>query len=117
MNILRLIAVLGLPLSLTLPVNALAAPTAMTVAQVSEANPQQLKTAVANALKEANLTPHQKMQIRPMIQNYQSETANADAAQKKTAQEKLLKGIYGVLTPAQQTTVKNSLKSQLGSAP
>lgn len=89
----------------------------MTVAQVSGANPTQLKEAVVNALKEANLTPQQKMQVRPMIAQYQSSTANADAAQKKTAQEKLLKEIYGVLTPAQQTTVKNSLKSQLGSSP
>lgn len=87
----------------------------MTVTQVNGASPQQLKTAVANALKGANLTMQQKMEIRPMIQQYQSSTANADAAQKKTAQEKLLKGIYGVLTPAQQTEVKSSLKAQLGS--
>lgn len=58
----------------------------------------------------------QKMQIKPMIEHYQSQTSGADAAQKKSAQEQLLKSIYGVMTPAQQTQFKNSLKSSLGSS-
>lgn len=86
------------------------------VAQASQPNPQQVQTAVKNALQAAELTPREKMKIKPMIQQYQQQTANADAATKKSAKEQLLKGIYGVMTPDQQTKFKASLKSSLGSA-
>jgi Spy/CpxP family protein refolding chaperone len=51
-----------------------------------------------------------------MVQNYKSQTANADAATKKSAQEALLKQIYGVLTPDQQTKFKASLKASMASS-
>jgi Spy/CpxP family protein refolding chaperone len=116
MNILRLLAVLAMPFSLTFPIAAQAQPAATTVAQMSSASPSTMKTDVVKALQGCNLTMQQKMQIKPMVTNYQSETTNADAATKKSAQEKLLKEIYGVLTPEQQTEFKASLKSSLGSS-
>jgi hypothetical protein len=48
------------------------------------------------------------------VKQYQAQTANADAATKKSAKEQLLKGIYGVMTPDQQAKFKASLKSSLG---
>jgi hypothetical protein len=50
-----------------------------------------------------------------MLEQYQQQTANADAATKKSAQQQLLKNIYGVMTPDQQAKFKASLKSSLGS--
>ncbi|MFY9738699.1 MAG: hypothetical protein WAK11_06555 [Candidatus Cybelea sp.] len=117
MSILRLIAVLAIPLSLAFPLGALAQPTATIVAQMGTTDPSKVQAAVRAALQSANLTLRQKMEIKPMVAQYQSQTAGADAAQKKLAQEKLLKGIYGVMTPAQQTQFKSSLKSSLGSPP
>jgi hypothetical protein len=76
--------------------------------------PSQVQTAVRGALQAAQLTPHEMMQIKPMIEQYQQQTANADAATKKSAKEQLLKGIYGVMTPDQQAKFKASLKSSLG---
>lgn len=81
----------------------------------AQQSPSQVKTAVTSALQAAQLTPQQKLKIRPMIQQYQQQTANADAATKKSAQEQLLKNIYGVMTPDQQAKFKASLKSSLGS--
>jgi hypothetical protein len=75
----------------------------------------QVQTAVRSALQAAQLTPQQKLKVRPMLQQYQQQTANADPAAKKSAQEQLLKNIYGVMTPDQQAKFKASLKSSLGS--
>ena len=93
---------------------AIAAPS-LAFAQTSP-TPTQVQTAVRNAVQAAQLSPRQKMQIKPMVEKYQQQTANADAATKKSAQQQLLKGIYGVMTPDQQTKFKASLKSSLGSA-
>ena len=117
MKILRLIAVLAVPLSFAFPVSAPAQPTTTMVAQTGTTDPSKVQAAVKTALQSANLSMRQKMQIKPMIQQYQSQTANATASQKKSAQEQLLKDIYGVMTPAQQTQFKSSLKSSLGSSP
>jgi hypothetical protein len=81
----------------------------------AQQSPSQVQTAVRNALQAAQLTPQQKLKIAPMLEQYQKQTANADAATKKSAKEQLLKGIYGVMTPAQQAKFKASLKSSLGS--
>jgi hypothetical protein len=81
----------------------------------AQPSPTQVQTAVRSALQSAQLTPQQKLKIRPMVQQYQQQTAGADAATKKSAQEQLLKGIYGVMTPDQQAKFKASLKSSLGS--
>jgi uncharacterized membrane protein affecting hemolysin expression len=75
----------------------------------------QVQTAVRNALQAAQLSPQQKLKVRPMLEQYQQQTANADAATKKTAKEQLLKNIYGVMTPDQQAKFKASLKASLGS--
>lgn len=117
MRIFRLIAVLAIPLSLAVPLSALAQPTATIVAQMGTTDPSKVQAAVKKALQSVNLTPRQKIQIKPMVQQYQSQTAGADAAQKKSAEEQLLKGIYGVMTPTQQSQFKTSLKSSLGSSP
>ena len=57
----------------------------------------------------------QKMRLKPMVQEYQQQTAGADAATEKSAQEALLKKIYGVLTPDQQAKFKASLKASMAS--
>ncbi len=110
MRISRFIA--GLALSL-----AVVAPIAAPIVASAQQSSAQVQTAVRNALQAADLTMRQKMQIKPMVQQYQTDTANADAAQKKTAQEALMKKIYGVLTPDQQAKFKASLKASMGSAP
>jgi|HubBroStandDraft_6_1064221.scaffolds.fasta_scaffold10549_2 hypothetical protein len=92
---------------------AVAAPS-IAFAQATSASPSQVQTAVRGALQSAELTPEQKMKIAPMVKQYQAQTANADAATKKSAKEQLLKGIYGVMTPDQQAKFKASLKSSLG---
>lgn len=84
------------------------------IAQATAPTPADMKVAVENALGGVNLTSQQKREIAPMVRNYKSQTANADAATTKTAQESLLKNIYGVLTPTQQTQFKTSMKAQLG---
>jgi len=81
----------------------------------AQQSPSQVQTAVRNAVQAAQLTPQQKLKIRPMLEQYQQQTANADAATKKSAQQQLLKNIYGVMTPDQQAKFKASLKSSLGS--
>jgi t-SNARE complex subunit (syntaxin) len=117
MSALRLVISLALPLALCVPVAASAQqPSAMSVAQASSPNPAQVQAAVKKALQSVNLTVRQKLQIKPMVDDYQSQTANADAATKKSAQEALLKKIYGVLTPQQQTEFKASLKASLSSS-
>jgi Spy/CpxP family protein refolding chaperone len=112
-NILR-IAALALPLALIFPGAVLAQQPGTMVAQASP-SPEQVQTAVKNALQAANLTTRQKLQIKPMIEDYQQQTNGASAAAKKTAQETLLKKIYGILTPQQQTQFKASLKSSMAS--
>jgi hypothetical protein len=104
MRLSRLIAGLILPLALALPasVHAQAAP-----------SPAQMQAAVKSSLQSVGLTMQQKRQILPMVQNYKSQTEGADAATKKSAQETLLKNIYGVLTPDQQAKFKASMKAQL----
>jgi hypothetical protein len=94
---------------------ALACAVMMPSIAFAQQSPSQVQTAVRNAIQAAQLTPQQKLKIRPMFQQYQQQTANADAATKKSAQEQLLKGIYGVMTPDQQAKFKASLKSSLGS--
>ncbi|HEX4012404.1 MAG TPA: hypothetical protein VHX17_00800 [Candidatus Cybelea sp.] len=89
--------------------------TNLTVAQASQPSSQQVQTAVKNAIAAAGLSMRQKMKIKPMIEQYQQQTANADAATKKSAKEELLKNIYGVMTPDQQAKFKASLKSSMGS--
>jgi hypothetical protein len=117
MDTSRLIAGLALPVALVLPGPVFAQqPSATVVAQASAANPADVQAAVKKALQSVNLTPRQKLQIKPMIEDYQSQTAGADAATKKSAQEALLKKIYGVMTPQQQTEFKASLKASMSSS-
>jgi hypothetical protein len=127
MSILRVVTTATIPLMLTIlpftaPAQLQAAPVAQASAPAQGSAPAQTTTptqaevqaAVKKALQSVDLTMPQMRQIRPMIANYKSQTANADAATKKAAKEKLLEGIYGVLTPAQQAQFKASLKQSLG---
>jgi Spy/CpxP family protein refolding chaperone len=111
MIVLRLIAIIALVIGI--PSVAVAQQPAA-IAQAAKPSPDQVKAAIKNSLMSVGLTRHQKMQIKSMINNYQSQTANADDATKQSAQKALLKNIYGVLTPAQQTQFKASMKQQLG---
>jgi hypothetical protein len=110
------ISALALPFALALPGVAFAQAAPPAGAAASAPSPAQIQDAVKSSLKACDLTLKQKRALKPMIENYQSQTAGADAATKKTAQETLLKNIYGVLTPSQQATFKDSMKSQLASA-
>lgn len=117
MRISGLVAVLALTAAMA-PAGAIAQSSSVMVAQAaaSSMSPSQVQTAVRNALQAADLTIRQKMQIKPMVQDYQQQTANADAATKKSAQEALLKKIYGVLTPDQQAKFKASLKASMAAS-
>ncbi len=116
MRISRLLAGLALPFALALPCAVLAQQPGSGSGAMAGMSPAQVQSAVKTSLQSVNLTPRQKLQIKPMVQNYQQETAGADAATKKSAQEALLKNIYGVLTPQQQTEFKASMKAQLQNA-
>jgi Spy/CpxP family protein refolding chaperone len=83
------------------------------VAQAASPSPQEVKAAVKQALTSADLTRSQKRQVKGMVENYEAQTTNADAATKKTASKTLIKNIYGILTPSQQATFKASLKQSL----
>jgi hypothetical protein len=107
----RFIASLVLPVAL-----ALALPGAAVAQQAGAMSSAVSPAAVKSALMSVSLTPRQKLQIQPMVQEYQSQTAGADAATKKSAQEALIKKIYGVLTPDQQAKFKASLKASLASS-
>lgn len=115
MSILRLIMSLALPVALALALPGVAG--AQQASGMSSAmNPSAVQAAVKSALQSVNLTPRQKLEIAPMVQEYHSQTAGADAATKKSAQEALLKKIYGVLTPDQQAKFKASLKASMASS-
>lgn len=115
MKIRSLIAALALPLVVgTFPIAAAAQQQSSTMAQPSKFTPDQVKSAVKNALMSVGLSRTQKRSIAKMVQGYESQTASADDATKKSAQEALLKNIYGELTPAQQTQFKASIKQSLG---
>jgi len=96
------------------PLSVSAQQHAPVVAQATAPTSADAKVALQNALEGVNLTPHQKRQIATMVRNYESQTANADAATTKAAKEALLKNIYGVLTPTQQGQFKASMRAQLG---
>lgn len=114
MRFSRLIPGLMLPLSLVFAGPVLAQQSgSMTVSQAAAPSPSQMQAAVKSALQSAGITMQQKRQIVPMVQQYKSQTENADPATKKSAQEALLKNIYGVLTPDQQAKFKASLKASL----
>ena len=104
MRFFQVIASLALSCSIVTPSVAFA-----------QQSPSQVQTEVRNALQAAQLTPQQKLKIKPMLEQYQQQTANADPATTKSAKEQLLKNIFGVMTPDQQAKFKASLKSSLGS--
>jgi hypothetical protein len=106
----RFIAASILPLALLAPAVAAAQPPAV-IAQTSTAPSKE--DAIKSALKSCNLTMRQKMQIKPMMENYQTQSAGADPATKKNMQTALVKQIYGTLTPSQQTTFKQSMMSSM----
>jgi hypothetical protein len=116
MRLLQVIAGFALAAAVAAPNVALAQSSGTMLAQTSAPSPSQVQAAVKSAVQAAGLTRQQKMKIMPMVQQYQQQTANADEATKKSAKEQLLKGIYGVMTPDQQTKFKASLKSSLGSS-
>jgi Spy/CpxP family protein refolding chaperone len=106
------LAGLALAAAFLLPAGAFAQTTAgaapaggMSAAAASKMTPDNIKA----ALESCDLTFGQKRKIQPMVQNYKSQSANADAATKQQDGVALLKGIMGVLTPAQQTQFKTAL--------
>jgi hypothetical protein len=108
------VAGLSLAFGLALPVGAAAqSPAPMAAATASAAQKAQLQADVKNALEGVHLTPVQKIKIKSMTDKYQTQTANADAATKKADGKALIKNIYGVLTPDQQTQFKASMKSSV----
>ena len=103
---LALAATLLIPAGAFAQAMATAAPAGgMSAAAAAKMTPDNIKA----ALESCNLTFAQKRKIAPMVQNYKSQTASADAATKQQDGVTLLKGIMGVLTPAQQTQFKTAL--------
>jgi len=94
------------------PVSTIAAQS-VTVAQAAQPTPDEVKAAVKNALMSVGLSMRQKREIHSMVQSYQAQTATADSATKQADAKALLKNIYGVLTPDQQTQFKASIKQSL----
>ncbi len=99
---------------------AIACPT-VAMAQAPTASPAMAMTPptsdmVKTALKATHPSLHQMREMKPMVETYKSQTANADPATKQAAQKSLMQGIMGVLTPAQQTTFKQSLMTQMMAA-
>jgi ABC-type transporter MlaC component len=105
MAIIPVIAILT-PLTSTASQNSV-------IAQTAKPTPAQVKTAVKNALMSVDLTLKQKREIKSMVENYQTQTANADDATKQAAAKTLMKNIYGTLTPDQQKQFKASIKQSL----
>lgn len=115
MRISSFIAALAVPVLLsTLPIAAVAQQQTNTTAQPAKFTPDQVKSAVKQALTSVGLTMEQKRSIRKMVQGYEQQTSGADDTTKQAAQKTLLKNIYGQLTPAQQTKFKASIKQSLG---
>jgi ABC-type transporter MlaC component len=113
MWISRITALIALPLTLILSPAAALAQSQAPAAQAAAPSPSQVKAAVKDALMSVGLTGKEKREIRSLVRNYESQTANADDATKKQAQESLLKNIYNSLTPTQQTQFKASIKKSL----
>ena len=115
MRIFRLAAMFAMALAFgTVPVTGVAQQQTNTTTQPAKPTPDQVKSAVKQALMSVGLTMPQKRQIRQMVQSYDQQTANADDATKQAAQKTLLQNIYGQLTPTQQTQFKASIKQSLG---
>ena len=113
MSICRSLAFAIVSVVITLPPLAIAASPSIVVAQAAQPTPDQVKAAVKNALMSCNLTIRQKREIHSMVQDYQTQTANADSATKQADAKALIKNIYGKLTPDQQTQFKASIKQSL----
>jgi hypothetical protein len=113
MRISTLLTAVAIAFAVAGPGIAAARSPLMVAQAASSMNPQQIQTAVKTALESAHLTLRQKLKVKPVVDDYKSQTAGADAATKKMAQEALLKKIYGVLTPDQQTRFKASLRASM----
>jgi hypothetical protein len=108
---LRLSAVLafallsGIAPSVTL---AQAAPAA------APAQPRPTQAQVQAALSAANVDLRQKRKLKPMMETYKSQIANAPNDQAKTnATQQLIASMKTVLSPAQQGAFKQSLENQM----
>ncbi len=113
MRIHRLVALAIVPVFVTLAPLSVSAKENIVIAQAAQPSPSQVKAAVKNALMSVNLTFKQKREIKSMVDNYQTQTANADDATKQADAKALIKNIYGILTPDQQTQFKASMKQSL----
>ena len=111
MSIRPSIAILVALLTFASPAVALAQAPASSMAMTPPTS-----TMVKNALKATNPSLSQMRKIAPMVENYKSQTANMAPADKQAASKTLLKNVMGVLTPAQQTTFKQSLSQQMMAA-
>jgi hypothetical protein len=85
---------------------------------VTQAQPQPTQAQVQAALKAANLSLRQKRALKPMVDTYKSQVANAPNAQaKEAATQQLIASMKTVLSPAQQAAFKESLMNQMAAAP
>jgi ABC-type transporter MlaC component len=105
MRTVRLIAAFALAGAMTMPV-ASRAQMAMKPTQEQ----------VMTALKATKPSLSQMREMKPLLQTYKSETANADDATKKASAKKLIDGLKTILTPEQQDAFKKSMMSQLSAA-
>jgi hypothetical protein len=78
------------------------------------AQPRPTQGQVQAALSAANVDFRQKRKLKPMMQTYKSQIANAPNEQAKaSATQQLVDSMKTVLSPAQQAAFKQSLENQL----
>lgn len=114
MRIYKLLIVVIVQLLASFVPLAVSAQQHVIIAQTAQPTPDQVKAAVKNALMSAGLTRRQKREVESMVQNYKTQTANADQATKQADAKALLQNIYGSLNPDQQQKFKASIKQSLG---
>ncbi len=107
-----------MPIAMAVPVSASVPKASITQtaqAATSSQEQQKVQSSVKKALKSTHPTTQQKEEILGFLSNYEAQTQNANPEQMQAAKKTLLESIYNVLTPAQQTQFKASLKQSLGS--
>lgn len=111
---LRLFAVLALVLlSGIAPLVSLA----QSAPAAAPAQPRPTQAQVQAALSAANVDLRQKRKLKPMINTYKSQMANASSDQAKTnATQQLVASMKTVLSPAQQAAFQLSLENQMAAS-
>jgi hypothetical protein len=81
------------------------------------AQPRPTQAQVQAALSAANVDLRQKRKLKPMMETYKSQIANAPNDQaKSSATQQLVASMKTVLSPAQQAAFQQSLENQMAAS-